>query len=76
MRKLGAIKDFSYRGDLLVKAGFAPPPDAAVFDARKRTLGRVLRVFGPVRAPYVTVKPAREPKLPLLGSEVYVEDSA
>jgi RNA-binding protein len=76
MKKLGAIKDFSYRGDILVKASFAPGPHVAVFDGRKRTVGRVLRVFGPVRAPYVNVRPSQEPKLPLLGSKVYVEDSA
>ncbi|MFQ5553492.1 MAG: H/ACA ribonucleoprotein complex subunit GAR1 [Thermoplasmata archaeon] len=75
MKKLGAIKDFSYRGDLLVKATFAPVPATSVFDARKRPLGRVVRVFGPVRAPYVTVKPAQEPKLSVLGTGVYIEDS-
>ncbi|MFQ6012929.1 MAG: H/ACA ribonucleoprotein complex subunit GAR1 [Thermoplasmata archaeon] len=75
MKRLGTIKDFSYRGDLLVRATFAPAPDVGVFDRRKRSLGRVVRVFGPVRAPYVAVKPTKEPKLSFLGSEVYVEDS-
>ncbi len=74
MRKLGTIKDFSYRGDLLVQATFAPAPGAGVLDHRKRNLGRVVRVFGPVRAPYVTVKPTKQPKLSLLGSGVYMEE--
>ncbi|MFQ5918814.1 MAG: H/ACA ribonucleoprotein complex subunit GAR1, partial [Thermoplasmata archaeon] len=74
MKKLGTIKDFSYRGDLVVRATFAPPPGARVRDRRKQTLGRVVRVFGPVRAPYVTVKPTKQPKLRLLGSGVYVEE--
>jgi RNA-binding protein len=74
MKKLGTIKDFSYRGDLVVKATFAPAPGAGVLDRRKRNLGRVVRVFGPVRAPYVTVKPTKQPKLHLLGSGVYVEE--
>ncbi len=74
MRKLGIVKDFSYRGDLVVKATFAPTPGAGVLDHRKRNLGRVVRVFGPVRAPYVTLKPATQPKLSLLGSGVYVEE--
>ena len=73
MKKLGIIKDFSYRGDLLVKATFAPNTGAGVLDRRHRTLGKVVRVFGPVRSPYVTVKPSKQPKLSLLGSGVYVE---
>lgn len=73
MKKLGVVKDLSYRGDLLVRGAFAPDRGAEVLDARGRALGRVKRVFGPVGAPYVAVKPKGAPKLGLLGTGVYVE---
>lgn len=73
MKKLGIVKDLSYRGDVLVRASYAPAQDTEVVDARGRFLGRVKRVFGPVKAPFVAVRPRSEPKLSLLGSGVYVE---
>lgn len=74
MKKLGTVQDLSFRGDLLVRASFAPSPDARVLDARGRPLGHVKRVFGPVAAPYLAVKPVRETNLRLIGSPVYVEE--
>lgn len=73
MRKLGVVRNLSYKGDVLVKASFAPRVGEDVLDARRRPLGRVRRVFGPVEAPYVTVEPYREPSLGIIGSDVSVE---
>lgn len=73
MRKLGVVRNLSYKGDLIVKASFAPRLGERVLDASKRPVGRVKRVFGPVKAPYVTVKPNDEPPLGLIGSDVYLE---
>ncbi len=65
--------NLSYKGDLLVKASFAPRVGEEVFDARKRPLGRVRRVFGPVKSPYVMVEPHQEPSLRLIDSDVCVD---
>ncbi|MFQ5838575.1 MAG: H/ACA ribonucleoprotein complex subunit GAR1 [Thermoplasmata archaeon] len=73
MKKLGVVNNLSYKGDILVKASFAPRMGEGVLDAAKRPLGRVIRVFGPARSPYVTVEPLDEPPLGLIGSDVYVE---
>jgi RNA-binding protein len=73
MRKLGVVRNLSYKGDILVKASFAPRMGERVLDASKRPLGRIKRVFGPVKAPYVTVEPVEEPPLGLIGSDVYIE---
>ncbi len=73
MQKMGVIQNVSYKGDLLVKAVFAPRVGQEVLDGRKTSLGRVRRVFGPVAAPYVTVEPQGEPSLGLLGSDVWVD---
>lgn len=73
MEKLGIVQNVSYKGDLLVRAAFAPRLGQEVLDTRKTLLGRVRRVFGPVGSPYVTVEPRDKPSLGLLGSDVWVE---
>lgn len=73
MKKLGVIQNLSYKGDLLIKATFAPRRGQEVLGAQKTALGRVRRVFGPVRAPYVAVEPHGDPNLGLLGSDAWVE---
>ena len=73
MRLLGVIQDISHDGKLIVKARFAPNPKEIVRDNLNAEVGRVSKVFGPVRAPYVAIDPRKELKtLAVLGKEVYV----
>ena len=74
MRLLGVVQDISHDGKLVVKARFAPKTREVVKDNWKAEIGRVVKVFGPVRSPYVTIEPRRELKtLAVLGREVYVQ---
>lgn len=73
MKKLGVVHNLSYRGDLIVKAPYVPSVGQEVLDKRGLPLGKVRRVFGPVKAPYVSVEPFREPGLALVRSQVFVE---
>ncbi|OGS42138.1 MAG: hypothetical protein A3K67_01055 [Euryarchaeota archaeon RBG_16_62_10] len=73
MRLLGVVQDISHDGRLIVKARFAPNPRDLVKDNLKGEVGRVVKVFGPVRSPYVAIEPRKEFKtLAVLGKEVYV----
>jgi len=73
VRLLGVIQDISHDGKLIVKARFAPNPKEIVRDNLNAEVGRVSKVFGPVRAPYVAIDPRKELKtLAVLGKEVYV----
>ena len=75
MRLLGVVQDISHDGKLIVKARFAPSPRELVRDNLKAEVGRVSKVFGPVRAPYVAIEPRKELKtLAVLGKEVYVQN--
>jgi RNA-binding protein len=75
LRLLGVVQDISHDGKLIVKARFAPSPREFVRDNLKAEVGRVSKVFGPVRAPYVAIDPKKELKtLAVLGKEVYVQD--
>ncbi len=73
MKKLGVIHNLSYRGDLIVRASQAPGVGQEVLNKRGLPLGKVKRVFGPVKAPYVSVEPFEEPGLALVRSQVFVK---
>ncbi len=74
MRSLGHVENIAYDGSVLVRAEFAPPRGAVVVDRRKRPVGRVVKVFGPVRGPFATVRPEGKPTMALIGSEVFIEE--
>ena len=74
MHLLGVVQDISHDGKLIVKARFAPNPKELVRDSLKGEVGRVSKVFGPVRSPYVAIEPRKELRtLAVLGKEVYVQ---
>jgi len=71
---LGVVQDISHDGRLIVKARFAPNMKALVRDNVKGEVGRVAKVFGPARAPYVAIEPRKEMRtLAVLGKEVYID---
>ena len=75
MKLLGVVQDLSHDGKLIVRSRFAPMKGAVVRDNVKARVGRVVRVFGPVRSPYVAVQPEEEMKtIAILGREVYIEE--
>lgn len=41
-------------------------------DRRHRPLGKVVKVFGPVKEPFATIRPEVKVTLSLLSSDVYV----
>jgi RNA-binding protein len=74
MKKLGVVDNLSYDGSILVRADFAPGRGAQVVDAKKNPVGRIFKVFGPVKKPFAAVRPSRKVSLSLIGSEVYLEE--
>ncbi|HEX9907572.1 MAG TPA: hypothetical protein VGB78_03785 [Thermoplasmata archaeon] len=75
VRLLGVVQDISHDGRLIVKARFAPIPREVVRDNVKGEIGKVAKVFGPVRTPYVAIEPRHGLRtLAVLGKEVYVQE--
>ncbi len=74
-KRLGSVVDLSYRGHLVVLCDFAPAEGAVVYDSQNRRAGRVVRVFGPVAAPYATVAPSRTGRkvMDLVGADLFVD---
>ncbi len=63
MRELGTILSVTPTGHLTVRASGAEfvPEGTPVRDARGLVRGRIVRVFGPVARPYLSVRPRRVP---------------
>lgn len=73
MQFLGNVQEVTVDGRLVVRATFTPKLKEAVFDNRKRPLGRIVRIFGPVDSPYVTVEPTGDTSLlTVAGRQVYI----
>lgn len=72
MKALGTVVTIAHNGRLLVKGRFAPEEGAHAYDFCGRALGRVVRVFGPVTAPFVAIVPSHKPSLALIGAETFV----
>jgi rRNA processing protein Gar1 len=75
--RLGNIVELGYNGLVLVRAETVPRANAEVVDSRMKPVGRVVRIFGPVGKPFVTVRPqGRDSELlvGLLGKEVYLKE--
>lgn len=75
-RRVGTVHSLTADGLITVKASGKEVPSEGAFltDRLRRPLGTVVAVVGPVRSPYLLVRPARaaEPELPrLMGAEVY-----
>ena len=68
---VGTVVNASEKG-LLVKAPRMVPIGTPLVDVRNQPVGRVADVIGPVKAPYLVVKPGKGSKPQrLLSREVY-----
>jgi RNA-binding protein len=74
MRRLGVVENIAHDGTVLIRSEFAPSRGADVRDKRNRPLGRVVKVFGPVREPFSAVRPLGPASLSLIGTDVFVAE--
>ncbi len=68
------VENIAHDGSLLVRSTFAPPRGVEVSDKRNRPLGRVLRVFGPVKEPFTSVRPVVPASPSLVGADVFISE--
>ncbi len=71
-KRLGVVENIGHDGSLLVRSEFAPARGADVLDRRNRPLGRVVRVFGPVKEPFTSVRPSVPAAASLVGADVFI----
>ena len=59
MRKLGNVLHISHRGFIILRTSKTPPIGARVVDKRVQDVGIIQDVFGPVKTPYVAIRPKK-----------------
>ena len=75
MRRLGKVLHISNRGSIIIRTEKTPPvgSKSVVMDKKAQEVGTIIDVFGPVKFPYVSIKPIRgyDPKK-LVGQMLYL----
>ena len=72
MRLLGRVLHMGTKGPIL-KTQITPKLGQPVFNSKKKRVGNVYELFGPVNSPYVIIKPASgiSPQK-LIGMSLYI----
>jgi RNA-binding protein len=62
LRRLGIVLHISNRGSIIVRTEKVPPigNKSIVFDKRAQEIGIIVDVFGPVKNPYLAIRPQKE----------------
>ena len=75
MRRLGKVLHISNRGSIIIRTEKTPPVgrQTIVMDKKAQEVGTIIDVFGPVKYPYVAIKPNRgyDPQK-LVGQMLYL----
>ena len=76
MRRLGKVLHISKRGSIIIQTDKTPPVGrrSVVLDKKAQEVGIIIDVFGPVKTPYVSVRPKRntDPQK-LVGQMLYLQ---
>ena len=76
MRRLGKVLHISKRGSIILRTEKTPPVGArsVVLDKKAQEVGTIIDVFGPVKEPYVAVRPKRDFEVSkLIGQMLYLK---
>ncbi len=76
MRRLGKVLHISKRGSIIIQTDKTPPVGgrSVVLDKKAQEVGTIIDVFGPVKNPYVAVKPkGKTDPHKLVGQMLYLK---
>ncbi|RJS90407.1 H/ACA RNA-protein complex protein Gar1 [Candidatus Bathyarchaeota archaeon] len=72
--RIGVVSHLSFSsGNLILKAEWEPKIGEPVYDWKKRKIGRVFDLFGPVASPFISVHPTVENPERYVGKPLYVK---
>jgi len=76
LKRLGKVLHISKRGSIILQTDKTPPVGgrSVVLDKKAQEVGTIVDVFGPVKTPYVAVRPKRrtDPHK-LVGQMLYLQ---
>lgn len=76
MRRLGKVLHISKRGSIILRTDKTPPvgSKSIVMDKKAQEVGEIIDVFGPVKEPYVAIRPKRDSNpSKLIGQILYLK---
>jgi len=77
LQRLGTVLHVSSHKNLIIRAEFFPKINSVVLTKRLKKIGVIYDVFGPVKSPYISVRPFKHIPLSTLielyGEKVYTE---
>ncbi|AHF80068.1 Gar1/Naf1 family protein [Thermococcus paralvinellae] len=74
MKRLGKVSHYAKQGFLILRSDWVPSLNDLVVDKNLQTIGIVKDVFGPVKMPYVAVKPKVKNPEKYIGQVLYVDE--
>jgi RNA-binding protein len=75
LKKLGTVLHVSGSKKLIIKTGKKVKTGVRVFDEKLSTVGRVFEVFGPVKHPYISIKPEIREVERYIGCALYTNEN-
>lgn len=72
----GRVTTIDNRGNLIARSNKAPREGDRVLDRRRKQIGKVISVIGPVDTPYMVIKPwikGDEDPMSLINQEVFID---
>jgi len=73
MKRLGKVSHYARQGFLILRTNWVPALNETVVDKELNVIGTVKDVFGPVKGPYVAVKPRVKRPEKYVGALLYVD---
>ncbi|MBS7625065.1 MAG: Gar1/Naf1 family protein [Candidatus Bathyarchaeia archaeon] len=72
MKKIGQILHAYLGNKVIAKVNSTPKIGSTVFDAKKRPIGVVSDVFGPVKSPYIEIRVKNQDVKDVINSTIYI----
>jgi RNA-binding protein len=76
LRRLGKVLHISKRGSIILRTDRTPPVGSRsiVLNKKAQEIGTIIDVFGPVKEPYVAIRPKRDfDTSKLVGQMLYLK---
>ena len=76
MQIIGEIENISSNGLWIIRSDHAPDIGSKVYDQHKHLVGRIINIIGPVKKPYILVRPKlneKQKQLQIIGEKMYIK---
>ena len=73
MKRLGKVLHLSSNNNLILKTKQTVKPNQNVFDKQTHNIGKIIDVFGPVKTPYLSIKPLTSNAKKYVGKALYIK---